>query len=67
MLIAGTVVTTVKVFEDGSLSILCPCRSWVSILVKVEIKGGCSLREDQEYRPCRRNYCAHEGDLYSDF
>ena len=45
MLIAGTIVTTVKIFEDGSLSILCQCRSWASILVKVEIgvirvKGG---------------------------
>lgn len=67
MLIAGTIVTAVKVFEDGSLSILCQCRSWASILVNVEIKGGQSPREDQEYRPCRRNDCVHEADLYSDF
>lgn len=44
MLIAGTIATAVKILEDGSLSILCQCRSWATILVKVEMTGGQSQR-----------------------
>lgn len=57
VLIADTVVTTVKIFECGSLGILCQCRSWASILVKVEIMGDKCQSGDQEYTDCRRNDC----------
>ena len=40
MLIAGTIATAVKILEDGSLSILCQCRRWATILVKVDMRGG---------------------------
>lgn len=64
VLITGTVIITVKIFECGSLGILCQCRSWASVLVNVEIMGDKCQSRDQEYTDNAEEMTAHKTGLY---